>query len=63
MSDPIPQDAAPVFGVQTATILGAVFLVIYALFAFLGASDRAHRSQLETLETRPIAGDPVVAPK
>ena len=61
MSEPI--STAPVFGVKAATILGAVFLALYALCAYLGAADRAHRPQLETMEARPIEGNPVVAPK
>ena len=58
-----PTSPAPVFGVKAATILGAVFLVLYALCASLGAADRSHRSQIETMEVRPIEGNPVVAPK
>lgn len=63
MSEPISPATSPVFGVKAATILGAVFLVLYALCAGLGAADRSHRSQLETMEARPIEEHPVVAPK
>ena len=58
-----PTSSQPVFGAKAATILGAVFLVLYALCAGLGAADRSHRSQIETMGTRPIEGNPVVAPK
>jgi hypothetical protein len=44
----------PIFGTKAAAILGAVFVALYALFALLGAADRAQRSRLETLKPLPI---------
>lgn len=31
-------------------ILGAIFLAVFAVFAVLGALDRAHRTQFETIQ-------------
>ena len=52
----------PLLGGKTAVVLAGVFLAAFALFAVLVAVDRAHRPQLEALDSPSAAGDPAVVP-
>lgn len=52
MANPNPpsESKTPVFDGKFAAIMGAVFLAVFALFAILGAMDRAHRDRLEMIQ-------------
>lgn len=58
-----PPVEPPVYGLKAATVLGAVFVILYALFAALGSADRENRSRLETVELQPLSGKTVFTSK